>query len=248
LRTGLGRLGKYVGNTRDFERFRYFMVREGLRDAPELARIDALIAARKRQVLADKRAFTNPTVSLVGSLDHSFWENGAGSDSLALPIPGFEAPDRPDTSWSVALNFSLPLFDGGARKSRLRLDRYALEQLERQREAVEQQLELRIRAGMQDVATASVAIDLRGDAAEAARANLELVDDAYAKGVATLLELLDAQSAALVAELAQANAVFDFFIALMRFQRASGSFDYQLTDAQRDAFFKRLETYYQNYR
>lgn len=246
-RMGIGRIQTYVNNTRDFERFRYFMVEEALRDAPELAQLDALIQAQKIKVASDKRAFYMPTVSLQANLSHSLHRDEVTNPLGAILPPGTTLPEQPDTGWNAALNFSIPLYSGGAKKAQLAIDRYGQEQLEQSREQAKLQIELRVRAGMQDIATASVGIQLRQDAANAARENRELVSDAYSKGVANLIDLLDAQNAALVAELSASNALYDYFLALMRFQRATGNFDYFLSRAEQEAFFDRLESFYKSH-
>ena len=54
--------------------------------------------------------------------------------------------------------------------------------------------------------------------------NLELVRDSYGQGIVSILDLLDAQSASLTAELGAAAAIYDFLIDLMDVQRAAGEF------------------------
>ena len=145
------------------------------------------------------------------------------------------------------LNFRLPLYTGGKRKAQLGTSRAGLKQLELQRLAVANGIELGIRSGMQNVATTAVGITLRNDARKAADQNMKLVEDAYSKGVATTLDLLDAQNAALVAREASTNAEFDFFQALMELQRASGNFDYFTSDQDREAFFQRIRAFFENH-
>ncbi len=246
LRTGFGRLAKYVGNARDFERFRDFMVVEALRDAPELAQLEALIAAQTRKLRADKRAFYLPTVSARGAVKHQFQRSDSDNPLAVILPPGSAAalPQAPDTGWNVALQFSLPLATGGKRKQELRIDALSLEHLELQRQSAREQIELRIRAGLQALATTVVGMQLRREAAEAAAKNLSLLEDAYAKGVASPIDLIDGQNASLVAQIAAANAVHEYFIALMRFQRASGNFDFFIAPDQREAFYQRLDQYY----
>jgi outer membrane protein TolC len=88
-------------------------------------------------------------------------------------------------------------------------------------------------------------LDLSRDAAEAARNNFEVVRDSYSRGVASIIDLLDAQNTALVAELRAANAVYNFLTELMRVERAAGRFDFFTSAEERDAFFQRLEAYFQ---
>lgn len=246
LRTGLSELGPYVSNSLNFQRFREFMVKEVLGIAPELRQIDAVKEANTRELLSRKRAFWSPTVSLQAQINQEL--HRASGDGFTLPgVPADAFPEAPENSWSAVLNVSLPLWDGGKRKAELSRTRHASEQVDLQRAATAQAVELRIRAGMQNIATTSIAIQLRQEAEEASRKNLALVDDAYAKGVATSLDLLDAQNALLVAGQAAAVAEYEFFSALMEFQRASGQFDYFISSEERAAFFERLRAHYSQY-
>ncbi|MCB1053179.1 MAG: TolC family protein, partial [Acidobacteria bacterium] len=246
MRSNFARITQYVGNEHEFERFRAFMVQEALRDAPELARIQALMNAQKRSLQTANRAFYLPTIALQGSLENEFYRSDSENPLLNLLPPGTGAalPTAPDTSWNVALQFSLPLYSGGKRHQDQALAQFGLDRLELQRQEVSEQLELRVRASLQALASTSVGIQLREEAAQAALKSLELMEDAYAQGVASPIDLIDSQNTALVAQIAATNARHDYFLALMRFQRASGNFDVFLTAQEREAFYQRLNTFY----
>ncbi|CAM2007817.1 TolC family protein [Acanthopleuribacter pedis] len=242
LMTGEGRLAPYVANAFVFEKFRGFMVMVGLEQSPELKRLDLLIKAQKRQVLANKRVYYRPTVAFQGGYNYVFdRKEGAGLD-----LPGVTLPNAPDAGWSAALNLSLPLYQGGARSANLKQSVMETKQLELSRDLVAQQVELSIRASLRNVGAASAAIDLSRVAAEAARQNMVLVDDSYRKGLASAIDVLDAQSAARVADQAAANAVYDFLIELFTFQRAAANFDFFIDAAERETFFQRLNQFYDN--
>jgi outer membrane protein TolC len=243
LITGRGRLERFVRNEREFALFRGFMVAEGLRNVPELKKLDVLIAISQREILTNQRTYYLPTVALSGALNHEFSRSGAGADG-GLAIPGIDFPERNDTSWNVAINVSIPVFQGGARKHALGQSRITLEQLRIQRQAVAEKIELGIRVSLQRVGSSAAAIDLSRAAADAAKKNYDLVRDAYARGVATSIDLLDAQNASLVADQAASNAVYNFLVDLMEFQRAAANFDFFITPAERDAFFEKLEEFY----
>ena len=81
-------------------------------------------------------------------------------------------------------------------------------------------------------------------AAEAARKNLELVLDGYARGAVSIITLLDAQEAALKADEAAAGAVYAFLTDLMKVERAIGQFYFFRTPEERQAFLKRLDDFY----
>lgn len=68
--------------------------------------------------------------------------------------------------------------------------------------------------------------------------------DAYSRGVVNIIQLLDAQNAAFIAQLRAENAVHDFLIDFMEVQRSIGTFDIFMSAEEREAWFKRLEEYF----
>ena len=64
-----------------------------------------------------------------------------------------------------------------------------------------------MRSAVHRVSANYAAIELSRQAAEASRENLELINDSYDRGAVDLITLLDAQSVALQADLAAADAV-----------------------------------------
>jgi outer membrane protein TolC len=88
-------------------------------------------------------------------------------------------------------------------------------------------------------------IGLSAEAARAAAENLELVRNAYAQGAVSIIELLDAQNAALAADEAAAIAVYVFAANHARVQRAVGRYDFFMTDAEREAYFQRLDEHFE---
>jgi outer membrane protein TolC len=242
LLSGEGRLKKYVDDPWSFERFRTFMVEEGLSRAPELRQLDAAIRAREAARRVARRSYWSPDVALFGEVTETFTEEGAGS-AFTLPFPGLTGPD--DTDWNVGVRATFPLFSGGGRRARLLRADEELAALRLRRDATRQALDLRIRTALFDIASSNSAIDLSAEAADAARRNLDLVRDAYSQGVVTFLELLDAQNAALVADQVASNAVFDFLIDLMEVQRATVRYDFFVSPEGREAWFDRLDTYFE---
>ena len=74
--------------------------------------------------------------------------------------------------------------------------------------------------------------------------NLDLVTDAYSRGLVSIIELLDAQNAALVADQMAAKAAYDFLIDLMKSQRAIGRMDFFTTQKECEEFLKKLNDYF----
>ncbi len=240
------RLFKQLATPAAFARFRDFMVGEGLRTAPELKRLDAAIAAQQRARTAARRAFWVPELSLQAGITQLLHEDGEGVDSPFNRLKGLipiDIPEANDTSWNVGLKLSLPLFAGGSRWAELIQTERQIDRLELERKALSARLEQRIRSALQDSRASHTGIRLSREGAQAAKKNLELVTDAYSRGVVSILELLDAQNAALTAEQTAANAVFDFLLDLMAVQRSVGQFDFFLSADDREQWFQRLELY-----
>ncbi len=238
------RLEPYLATPAAFARYRNFMVQEGLAEIPELKRIDRAIDAQNRIRLAARRSFWAPEVSLQAGLNLHLYEGGAGVDSPftgSLPI---EIPQANDTDWNVGLNLSLPLFTGGGRSAELQQANEQLAQLRIERQALSDRLEQRIRSGLQRIRASQTIIRLSVQGATAAHKNLALVTDAYSRGLVSIIELIDAQNAALVADSVAASSIYDFFIDLMEVQRGVGRFDFFLGPQQRADWFCRLEAFW----
>jgi outer membrane protein TolC/ABC-type uncharacterized transport system substrate-binding protein len=239
LITGEPRLFEYFANPRTFAAFRDFMVAEGWNASPELREIDASIAARRRAQTAARRSFWLPDVDLEGGLRYTFDESGAGSQDPPAPLTA-----APSLGWSVELGLSLPIFTGFARHAALREATIDLERLDLERDAVADGIARGVRATLHLAGASFAGIEQAQAAAAAARSNLEIVTEAYGSGAASIITLIDAQNALLVAEQSAASAVYDFLADLMQVERSGGRFHF-LEDAEaRRAYFERLDSHY----
>jgi outer membrane protein TolC len=227
-----------------FKILRDFMVREGLKQAPELRALRAGIEARDAEVGANQRELYIPSFGLPAGTTHRLYQGGAGTEEVTLPA-GMESPfpSPNDFDWFVGVTASLPLYEGGARYADLRQAEHELAKLEIEKEDAQRLIEQRIRSALHQAGASYPAIKLSRDAASAARDNLELTTDAYNKGAASIVVLLDAQNQSLVSDLAAANAAYAFLADLMMVERATGSFDFFITPEQRRGFFARLKAY-----
>ncbi|MCC6145820.1 MAG: TolC family protein [Candidatus Hydrogenedentes bacterium] len=212
----------YLNNPLKLASFVASMVEAGLATAPELQRIDAAISAQDRLVLANRRKYYTPTIAAQGELKHEIAEGGAGTGGGGLM--GLLVPGGPETSWTVGVEASLPLYAGGGRKADRVQSRETLEQLLLERKAAEEKLEQRIRSAMEKLRASWPTIRHAEAASAAAQKGLGLVSDAYSRGVVDITDLLDAQNAALTASLGAAGAVYQFLVDLTLFERSIGNF------------------------
>ena len=191
-----------------FEQLTTDLLAQGLEASPELTAIDAAIAAQHRAYTAAKRRYYAPDVALAAGVGQIVAKYEGDEDSGGFP-PGL-LPDIDDTVWNLGVKINLPVVTGGANKARrIRADE-ELRGLRLQRRNVNLKISQRILSALDIAAASWPAISLRRQSAEAAAQTLRLVQDAYGRGAASILALLDAQNAALTAEFAAETAVYDF--------------------------------------
>lgn len=230
------RIYGYLNDERSIGRLSDFMVREGLDNSPELGAFDAFILAQDRALLSAGRTQYIPVVSLEAGVTETFDEGGAGSD----PPPA--AAD--DTDWTAGVFATYPLYAGGQITTAKRRALKELEQLQTERAAFADRIEERILAVVQLIRTSYPSIQLSREAAEAAGKNQDLVIDAYAEGIKSIIDLIDAQNQSLTADLLAANTSYDFLVDLAALQRVIGSFAIYESVETRAPFLSRLEEYF----
>ncbi|MFB3111910.1 MAG: TolC family protein, partial [Gemmatimonadales bacterium] len=248
LLTGDARFFDYFADRASFRVFRNFMSREAVAASPELQGLTAAIEARRRVYSSASNSFWAPTVALQAGLAGRLAEGGAGttfSPQLPPGTPDLSGlfPQANGLNLSLGLNVSLPIFLGGSRflERNQRFEEVA--QLEAQQASVSERIEQRVRAALHVAGSSYASIGLAREGAEAARNNLELVSDAYSQGLVSIIDLIDAQNAALVTDLDAATAVYDFLVDWVEVERAVGRSSLFMTAEGRNDFFDRLEAF-----
>ena len=104
-------------------------------------------------------------------------------------------------------------------------------------------MERRIRTNLYSAIASLQNIKLAYEARDSAKSNLDLVAEAYRTGVASILDLLDAQNAALVADQQAASAVYEFSTNYFRSERSVGRFSFLMSDEERAVWREKLTAY-----
>jgi len=211
-------------------KLRDLLVAIGLARSPELAELDASIAASERLLQANKRAFWVPSLTAAAGIDHQ-----AASSS---PTTG---GDFDTTEWGAGATLLFPLFQGGAKFAKLSQTGEALSGLRVQRRATGQRVDQSIRAAF---AAASGAYQNIGSARRqeaAAQRNFELVDESYVLGVATILSVLDAQAQLLSAKLAVTNSIYGFLEKLIDAEKEMALYPFLEPEADMTELLDRIE-------
>jgi outer membrane protein len=206
---------------------RYFLD-ETLAGAPEIKAMQQRVDAQNRRVTTTQRAFYLPELSAQAGVDFS------------KLFPGAPGGVTDKTNWALGLEARLPLYQGGERSA---------ERDRAQAEFDQEQLRyddliLGLQSGvLQQTLSTEARFDQIGyarTAAEAGHSNLQLVTEAYERGVMTVTDLVDAQFAAFNADQNAANAVYDFLIDYLRLQRFTGHFDIVAAAQERADMQERL--------
>jgi outer membrane protein TolC len=205
---------------------RDFLVGVGLRRSPDLAALDASIAAAERQLTAKRRAFWVPSLNLSAGVDHM--ANKGSSD--------FE-----QSEWVVKGDLAFPVFQGGAKFAGRDQARSELASLRTQRRATTLSLEESIRSALAQASGSFESVGFAERQVAAARRNFELVEASYTLGLAPIIDLLDAQSLLLTAKLGLANAIYDFFEDLVAAERELAFYAFLETPAEVDSVVAQLE-------
>jgi len=239
------RVFSYLSNPGQLDALSDFLVEEGRRNLPELEQIRISLQAQERLLKSNTRAFYAPSLGLNAQTGYNIYQGGLESDTQIPPELAAALPD-PITglTYSVAVGLSIPLYQGGSRSAQRQQTTVNLARLKSQQQDLRNQLELRIRANLQNAGASFAEIGLAKRAADAARENLRIAQDGYREGLVPIAQLLDAQEASLQTEILASNAVYSFLLDYLRVERAVG-FYYVLADPDEQAsFFARARQYF----
>ena len=207
-------------------RLRDVLVPLGLRRSPDLMALDASIAAAERELTAKRRAFYVPSLNLEAGIDH-LTQKGSS--------------DFEQTEWLVRGNVTFPLIEGGAKFAGRDQARSALASIRTQRRAATLSLEESIRSALAQATGSFEIVGFAERQVAAARRNFELVEASYTLGVASILDLLDAQSQLLTAELGLTDATYGFLEDLVAAERELSFYAFLEAPTEVDALLNRLE-------
>jgi outer membrane protein TolC len=141
---------------------------------------------------------------------------------------------------------SIPLYEGGDRKAAIKEAESNIKKLEADKLHLMRKLELNTRASLEDARASFSSIKLSKTRSEYAAKVLQMVQNAYSQGLISILDLIDAQNAALIANEASANAIFSFLSDFVKVSRAVGTFEFILDQKSNECWYERLEQFYQN--
>jgi outer membrane protein len=183
---------------------------EALAKRPELAAASATIAAlRAREELA--RAEARPTVGVAAQWDY------ARPNARYFP-----QVDAWKSSWSVGLQSTWTLFDGGKAHADLAASQATRSAAASDEQELERRIGLEVQTKRRDLESALATVAAADDAHAAAEERERAARERHAAGLATMSEILDAEAQLAAAEQQQVDARASSWMAEADLARAIG--------------------------
>ncbi|MEO1262917.1 MAG: TolC family protein [Bacteroidota bacterium] len=222
------------------EPFVEFLVEEAKKNAPELKSLGHNLEATERSMELYGKGRYYPTVAVQGQYNRTFNRNGKGSE----PIPGFGG--LVDGYYTVGANVSMPIFNQNLNNINQQIASIQKDQININRANTELAISANVRFNVLNLINQLSNIQLSEVSESAAEESLDLVQTAYSSGSVNIIQLIDAQNNYLNAQLARANAVYNFLINALELERSMGFYFLMNTEEENAAFRQRFIAYLNN--
>ncbi len=233
-----GRLNALLVDNRSLAAFEQYAVRFGLRQSPLIKSLDKTMEASRIYLGQYRRRFVLPEVGLRFGYDRIL-----NQQFINKPEPAPGSVEADDNEWSLALQASLPLFEGGRRVYEVAKAAAQLEQLRQTRARASQLTERNIKAVLYSINSSYPNMSLQKSASEFSQRNLDVIKDKYARGVVSILDLLDAQNQAFVAAQNHTLAVYQYLKDVHDLQRAISWFELDQNNEGKDQWIHAFTTF-----
>ncbi|MBR9997335.1 MAG: TolC family protein, partial [Cyclobacteriaceae bacterium] len=231
-------LSLYFDNPNLTEKYANFLVDEMRINSPELQQLLNAEKIIDRKKSMHSRQMYIPEVALFGSADQAFVREGI-IENIKLPVP----PPPDDITWNFGVRFSLPLYEGGRKKSELNRSLIELDKINWQKKDLLNNLERSIRSNVQLLKASYRELDLSQKAAQAAEDNFKLIQDAYAQGVANVVQLIDAQNVMIRTKHLAISAYYQYILDFILTERMQGKFSFLDNEMEQEMYTDRLLNY-----
>lgn len=187
-------------------------ISQGLEANPSYLRLQENAKAAKAQIVIDRAALL-PQISVVGRLDHAFEER----------VPGLGDTD----SASAAAQLSIPLYSGGALRSRVAQSRQSYNQAEFSAAGARRQVVTDVTTAWNDLDAARLTIESSRQQVEANQLAFEGAEQERDVGLRTTIEVLNAQQELLDSRVNLVRAERDAYVAAHSLLQATGALNAQ---------------------
>ena len=212
-----------------------FLVAEARRISPELSALDHNLEVADRTIALHGAQRYLPTVAAQAQYNMTFHQGGVGAPDPSIPAS--------TENYNVGLNLSVPLFESNSRNVARQTARIQREQLHLNRTFTSNTIDRNVRDIVLELTNQVANLQLSEVSESSAREGLALAQAAFENGAASIVELLDAQTNLLAAQLARSGATYRFLSTGMVLGRSIGHFFLLSTDEENQAFLDRFEAF-----
>jgi outer membrane protein len=189
-----------------------------LNNNPSIVAAEAAVAIAVAQVQVE-RAALRPQVSVVGSAQRAWEQN---------------LPDQRTDSLSATAQVTVPLYEGGFARSRMRQARLNVERAEAEAEAARRQVVGDVTAAWSSVLAARLVIQASNEQVRANTMAFEGVEQEQQVGLRTTLDVLNAEQELLESRLTLVRAERDAYVAAHQLLGAIGALSPQMFGVNED--------------
>ncbi len=125
-------------------------------------------------------------------------------------------------NWIAGASLTFNIFDGGERRARLKATTARQRQASALRSQLSSAIRLQVREAFLNLTTARDRVDVSRGAAGQAEESLRITQDRYQEGLATITDLLRAETAHTAAKRNYLNAMFDYRLGFAALELATG--------------------------
>ena len=222
-------LGALFDSPNQLDIFSDFLINYAFDQAPTLKELQYRQKVASQTLVSNKRTYYAPTIA--GSFGY---ERVLHRGGIKTPAPGSEFLDN---SWTAAVNMSYPIFSGGERSITVKKNKIDLKKLKLQKNNIKQKIAVNIRHNIMALVKARTALRFGKISEINAQKAFELVRDAYRKGQASIIQLLDAQTNMVNSQLNHQNSTYDYILSFLNVEYSIGRF-HQLSTAKENEEFK----------
>ncbi len=223
------------------EPFISFLVQEAYENAPELKSLGYNLEATERNIRLNGYGRFLPSVALQGQYVATFNRSGAGStvpDGLGFGLV--------DNYYTAGASISIPIINQNQNNINRQTAIIQKDQLEINKDNLELNIAVNVRNGVLNLVNQMSNIQLSKISEETAAEALDLTQASYSEGAVNIVQLLDAQNNYLDAQLARANAVYNFLINALQLERFMGYYFLLNSDEENEAFKQRFFEFLNN--
>jgi outer membrane protein TolC len=189
------------------------------RENPTLRVAMETLRAANLDISIARQAFL-PTLSV--DAVYGIEANAFAFNSKAAAFP--EVGSLPNLGYFITASLNIPVWDWGVRRSKVRQAELKHQQASVELSAAQRQLVRNLQGFYQEAQTAREQMDLLRNAVDLASESLRLNTLRYQAGEATILELVDAQTALTQARNAYDDGILRYRVALSNLQTLTGAF------------------------